>query len=332
VPLRTSRLPRTGLAALAAALAAVVLAASAWPAAAVGSSACIAATRGVLASVDAGVLNNIYANELAGQEVSDDLAQITSAPALIAAVTADDAAATFTAVQKLVYHPAWHIVRLRVLDASGRLLADFGGPDVIAPVSGVLRSSSGAQIGTFVMSVQDDVGVTKLESDFVGDPIGIYYGGRMVAELGAKFPRTQPTGALLTLGKVAYRPVSLTYNAFPDGTLHAVILVPPPSKTQIAESCATVRANEFGRVAKRLTNLLGPIAQHYYGYSYWVHVYTGADVFVRASDGAQLAASDGSDPPPLPLSGSFSYESKQWLVFSFEPQPTARVYLLVPPS
>jgi hypothetical protein len=332
VPLRRLRLDGLVVAALVAGAAAIAVASSAWPAAAAGSSACIASTRGVLASVDAKVLNNVYANELAGQEVSDDLAQITSAPDLIAAVTADNAAATFKAVQALVYHPAWHIVRLRVLDASGRLLADFGGPDVIAPVSGVLRSASGAQIGTFVMSVQDDVGVTKLESDFVGDPIGIYYGGRRVAELGAKFPRTQPTGALLTLGKVAYLPVSLTYNAFPNGTLHAVILVPPASKTQIAESCATVRANEFGRVAMRLTNLLGPIAQHYYGYSYWVHIYTDADVFVRAADGTQLAASDGSDPPPLPLSGSFSYESQQWLVFSFEPQPTARVYLLVPPS
>lgn len=332
MPLRRLRLDGLVVAALVAGAAAIAVASSAWPAAAAGSSACIASTRGVLASVDAKVLNNVYANELAGQEVSDDLAQITSAPDLIAAVTADNAAATFKAVQALVYHPAWHIVRLRVLDASGRLLADFGGPDVIAPVSGVLRSSSGAQIGTFVMSVQDDVGVTKLESDFVGDPIGIYYGGRRVAELGAKFPRTQPTGALLTLGKVAYLPVSLTYNAFPNGTLHAVILVPPASKTQIAESCATVRANEFGRVAMRLTDLLGPIAQHYYGYSYWVHIYTGADVFVRAADGTQLAASDGSDPPPLPLSGSFSYQSQQWLVFSFEPQPTARVYLLVPPS
>ena len=46
--------------------------------------------------------------------------------------------------KRIVYHPFWHIVRLRVLDASGRVLADFGGPDVIAPVSGTLRSAPGA--------------------------------------------------------------------------------------------------------------------------------------------------------------------------------------------
>jgi len=55
-----------------------------------GSSACIASTRGVIGDVDAQVLRNIYANELAGQEVSDDVTQITSSAPLIAAVSADD--------------------------------------------------------------------------------------------------------------------------------------------------------------------------------------------------------------------------------------------------
>jgi len=300
-----------------------------------GSSACIASTRGVIGDVDAQVLRNIYANELAGQEVSDDVTQITSSAPLIAAVSADDRSATFNAVQALVYHPAWHIVRLRVLDAGGRLLADFGGPDVIAPVSGVLHSQGGAVIGSFVMSVQDDVGVTKLEYRFVGDPIGIYYGGRMVAQIGpVRFPpRTPPPGPLFIYGKVQYRPTPLTLNAFPDGTLTAVILVPPPSKAQVAASCASDRANEFGRVAANLTNLLGPIAEHYHGYSYWVHIYTGADVFVLGSNGTQLAASDGGIAPANPpQSGTVSYQGRSWLVFSFEPQPPARVYLFAPPS
>jgi hypothetical protein len=201
---------------------------------------------------------------------------------------------------------------------------------VIAPVSGPLHSASGAQIGTFVMSVQDDVGVTKLESRFVGDPIGIYYHGPLVASLGARFPRTPPGGSSLRVGGVRYRSVWLTYKAFPSGTLRALILVPPPAAAVTRESCNTVRAGEFGRVGRRLTTLLGPIAQHYYGYAYWVHIFTGADVFVRDPDGTQLASSDGSDPPSLPLSGSLSYENKSWLVFSFEPAPPARVYLLVP--
>ena len=297
------------------------------------SAACAAATHGVLATADAQVLSNIYANELAGQEVTDDLAEITANQALIAAVSQDDAVATLAAVKRLVYHPAWHIVRLRVLDSSGHLLADFGGPYVIAPVSGLLHSPSGAVIGSFVMSVQDDVGVTKLETRFIGDPIGIYYGGRMVAQLGGvSFPRTRPTANTLTVGNVRYLLVTRTYGAFPSGALRAVILVPPPATAATVQSCDTVRAAEFGRVASRLTGLLGPVAQHYFGYAYWVHVYTAAKVFVLDPDGTVLATSDGSDPPSLPLSGSVSYERQSWLVFSFEPQPPVRVYLLVSPG
>jgi len=300
---------------------------------AAASDACGAATHGVLATADAQVVNNIYANELAGQEVTDDLAEITANQPLLTAVSQDDGVATLAAVKKLVYHPAWHIVRLRVLDASGRLLADFGGPYVIAPVSGVLRSSTGALIGSFVMSVQDDVGVTKLEQRFVGDPIAIYANGRLVAQLGGgSFPRTPPSAYTLTLGGVRYLTVTRTYNAFPSGTLRAVILVPPPAISATEQSWAAVRAAEFGRVAARLTGLLGPVAQHYYGYAYWVHVYTAAKVFVLAPAGTVLASSDGSDPPALPLSGSITYEGSSWLVFSFEPQPPVRVFLLVSPG
>jgi hypothetical protein len=324
------RLRRSSTIALALALAAGGLAASGRAAT---SAACGATTHSVLATADAQVVSNIYANELAGQEVTDDVAEITANEPLITAVSQDDALASLAAVKKLVYHPAWHIVRLRVLDAAGHLLADFGGPYVIAPVSGVLHSPSGAVIGSFVMSVQDDVGVTKLESHFVGDPIAIYYDGRLVAQLGGvSFPRLRPSASTLTLDKVRYLAVTRTYGAFPSGTLRVLLLVPPPAVAVSAQSCGSVRAAEFGRVASRLTGLLGPVAQHYFGYAYWVHIYTAAKVFVLNPDGTVLATSDGSDPPSLPLSGSVAYEDQNWLVFSFEPQPPVRVYLLISPS
>ena len=118
----------------------------------------------------------------------------SSAPDLLAAVASHDGAGALEAVTRLVFHPHWHIVRLRVLDVAGHVLADVGGPYVIAPVAGVLRSG-GRVAGSFVMSVQDDVGVTKLETRFVGDPIAIYVGGRRVASLGASFPLMAAAGA-----------------------------------------------------------------------------------------------------------------------------------------
>jgi len=315
------------------ATAALVAALLVSPSAGAVDGSCGLSTASVLEAVDAQVTSNIYANELAGREVSEDLAQITAAPDLLAAVSADAPAATFKAVQRIVYHPGWHIVRLRVLDASGRLLADFGGPFVVAPVRGILRSSSGAQIGSFVMAVQDDAGIAKLESRFVGDAVGIYYHTHPVVQIGGiVFPGSIPRGTSLRNRGVRYGVQKLTYDAFPTGTLTMVLLTAPASRALAAEPCATVRAGEFGRIARRLTTLLGPITQHYYGYTYWVHLYTGAAVYVRNPDGSQIASSDGTNPDELPLAGPTTVNGQSYLVFSFEPKPPVRVYLLVPPS
>ena len=294
------------------------------------ASACGPATQATIGAVDATVLTDIYHNELAGTEVSFDLAQIAGARDLLDAVAHRDQAATFKAVHRIVYHRRWHIVRLRALDSSGRVLADVGGPYVIAPVSGVLRSS-GHIVGRFVMSVQDDVGVTKLETHFVGDPIGMYFQGRLVAELGANFPGTPPSGSALTLGGVSYRAFARTFNAFPAGTLSAVILVAPPAASLAKQPCAAVRAGEFGHVAVRLAQLAPTLTQHYYGYASTVSIYTGAEVFVRRG-ATQVTSTDGSGPAVLPTSGTVSYQGRTWLVFSFEPRRSTRVYVLVPPA
>ncbi|HEX4034508.1 MAG TPA: hypothetical protein VHX66_08700 [Solirubrobacteraceae bacterium] len=315
------------------ATAALVAALLVSPTAGAADGACGSLTSSVTQAVDAQVISNIYANELSGREVSQDLAQIAAAPDLLAGVAADAPAATFKAVKRIVYHHGWHIVRLRVLDASGKLLADFGGPFVVAPVRGILRSASGAKIGSFVMSVQDDAGIAKLENRFVGDAVAVYYNTHPVVEVGGVFfPRAMPRGTALTVRGVRYTVQKLTYNAFPTGTLTMVILVPPVSSAVASEPCATVRTGEFGRVARRLTTLLGPITQHYYGYTYWVHLYTGAAVYVRNPDGSQIASSDGTDPDDLPIAGAATVNGQSYLVFSFEPKPPVRVYLLVAPA
>jgi len=292
--------------------------------------ACGSTSTATIAAVDATVVGDIYRNELAGTEVSFDLAQITGAHDLLAAVTTGNQTATLKAVQRIVYHPAWHIVRLRVVDSSGRLLADVGGPYVIAPVSGVLRSG-GHVVASFVMSVQDDAGEAKLETRFLGDPIGIYVSGKLVTERYANLPSRPPSGATLTLGAVHYRPVSETDTAFPSGTLDEVILVAPAPAAVATRPCAAVRAGEFGRVAERFAKLAQSLSQHYPGYAATVSIYTGAQVFVRAG-ARQLASSGGAGPASLPTSGTVSYRGKSWLVFSFEPAASTRVYLLVPPA
>ena len=149
------------------ALTAAVLAAAAPSAQSATSGGCGGATATTLGTVDATVLDHIHANEQNGTEVSADLAHVSGASDLLAALAHHDTRAVTAAVTRLVLHPHWHIVRLRVLDAHGRVVADVGGRYVIAPVGGTLRSGS-RTLGSFLLSVQDDIGVAKLESRFAG--------------------------------------------------------------------------------------------------------------------------------------------------------------------
>ena len=296
----------------------------------VSQARCGAATAAALAAADGSVARDIYRNELGGTEVRWDLAHVTSASDLLNAVARDDPAAARAAVSRIVYHRHWHIVRLRALDLAGRVLADVGGPHVIAPVTGTLRSG-GRVIGSFVMSVQDDAGVVKLAARFIGDPVGIYVAGTLVASRAGPLPATAPGGTSLRLGSAYYGIVRQTDAAFPSGTLTLVLLVPAPRRAQAALPCPTVRVGEFARVAATLARLASMLSQHYVGYAATVQQYTGALVFVR--DGStQLASSGGDGPATLPQSGTVSYLGASWLVASFVALPPARIYVLVAPS
>ena len=309
-------------------LAALALAGAGSPASADTAASCGAATLSTLMTVDGKVAGNIDRGELAGSETQVDLRHVAGAADLLSAVAADNRAAALKAVTRIVYHHFWHIVRLQALDASGRILADVGGPYVIAPVHGVL-SFGGHVIGSFVMSVQDDMGFAKLERHAIGDPIGIYVNGKLAVELGGYFPHQQPAGAQVSLAGVSYTALVLTYQAFPSGTLSAVIAVPPPAETVSSEPCQAVVVGEIGRVAERIAARFHPLVASYPGFVETCHADTGAIVVVRIGLRA-IGGSQGPGPPILPSSGTVSYLSKNWSVFSFAPTPPARIYLLIP--
>lgn len=308
------------------ALTAAVLAAAASSAQSAAPGGCGAATAATLGAVDATVLDHIHANEQRGTEVSADLAHVSGASDLLAALARHDTRAVTAAVTRLVLHPHWHIVRLRVLDPHGRVVADIGGRYVIAPVGGTLRSGS-RTLGSFLMSVQDDIGVAKLESRFAGDPVGMYVGRRLVASLGAAFPAAQPTGSALGRDLLVTR----TYGSFPTGTLAAVLRVSPPSSSLARATCASVRAGGFARVAGRFAALAHSLASNWYGYAATVHLYSGALVLVRQGS-HQLASSGGAGPAAIPTSGTVAYAGRTWLVASLAPRPPVRVYVLVAPA
>lgn len=293
--------------------------------------ACGSATAATIGAVDASVVAHVYANELAGSEVAADLQRVMSASDLSTAVAVGNPQAALAAATRIVYHRYWHIVRLRVTDRHGHVLADVGGPYVTAPVTGTI-SAGGRAVGRFVMSVQDDYGVVKLEYRFVGDPVAIYVGPNPVTVFGTvTFPSGVPPGPTITLAGVTYRVQTQTLTAFPTGTIKLVQLVAPPSSAVSAEPCAIVRADEYGHVAAWLARLASDLPNNYGGYASALHTFSGALVFVRIGS-RRVASSGGAGPNTIPASGSVSYEGRTWLVYSFQPSPPARVYVLVTPS
>jgi hypothetical protein len=319
---------------LAALLAAAVSIASAGPPAdgsATGAApaACGAASSAVTARVDAAVMAAVARRELDGSEVAQDSARVAGSTTLLAAVAARDPFSTWLAVHALVYHPLWHIVRLRVIDLAGTVLADIGGPHVASPVAGALILE-GRTVGRFVMSVQDDAGVVKLEHAFIGDDAGIYGNGTLIVGVPPTLPVLPAKGHAVLRGRrllISSQPLL----AFPRGHVRLSLLVPRPPAIVAAHTCATVRVEEIGSVAEHLARRFTPLSGNYPSFALTTAIYTRALVFVR-SGATQLASSGPNGPAVLPRSGSVAYDGGSWSVFSFAPAPPARIYVLVGPG
>lgn len=303
--------------------------------------ACGTATASTVIADDERATKVIYEDENHGWEVSADAAHVTGASDLITSVADDDAGATLRAVTRIVFTPHWHIVRLRVLTRSGRLLADVGGPYVIAPIRGKLESH-GAVVGTYVMSVQDDVGYEKLVTRFTHLPIEVYRDGRAI--MGRDWPQSQVPASLpvdgttITVGTVSSEIASFGVKQFPGGTARVVLAIPKPSAALATRSCPVVSARTFGAIAEDIAELFDlpasfesrvPIDEEY---RHFVDVEIGFGpkyVLVRDAH-SQLAGTAASVPAGIPTSGSFDYDGQSWNVFSFEPVPPTRIYLLFP--
>jgi hypothetical protein len=122
-----------------------------------------------------------------------------------------------------------HVVRVRVyaVEPSGaeRFLYDLGGPYVLAPVSGVLRSGA-REVGRFSFAIQDDAGYVKLAHRFTGAEVLMRRASTQVmGTLDPGPPHVPDRGALDYNGK-RYEAYSFTGVAFPSGPLRISLLVP----------------------------------------------------------------------------------------------------------
>jgi hypothetical protein len=294
------------------------------------SGRCGAASAEAIASVDVKVAQRIYTGELHGSEASADIAHINGDRELLSALASSNAAGVYAAVHTLVYTPHWHIVRLRVVK-NGRVLADVGGPYIIAPVSGPLKWQS-RKVGSYVMSVQDDVGYVKLISRFIGVPIDLYRvppgpPGTFLMGTLQPAPSSVSSGQSVTVAGSTYQAHVLNALAFPTGTLQAALFVPKPTSAMASRSCAAVQVAAWGNVAKHIASRFTPLSAHYSDLVGTLEGSTAGLVYVRAGS-KQLAG--GAGPARIPRNGTVKYHGRSWSVFSWEPVPPARIYFLTP--
>jgi hypothetical protein len=292
-----------------------------------GAKRCGAATASTIASIDTVVARGIYAQELHSPEVSKDAAHVTGSAALLSALESNDQAAVREAVHAIVYTPHWHIVRLRVVK-DGRVLADVGGPDVIAPVSGVLKLD-GRTLASYVMSVQDDLGYEKLVSRFIDVPVDLYRGGALVMGTLQPAPRPVSKATTVELHGSSYLVEPLRAVAFPSGALGVLLFIPEPSPAVSSTSCASVALGAWGSIAMHIAGQLLPLQSHYQSLVDVLHATTGGPAYVRSGS---MRIAGGRLPARIPARGLVKYGGRNWAVFSWEPVPPARVYFLTPTS
>jgi hypothetical protein len=165
----------------------------------------------------------IYQEELHSPDVTATLHHMEDSAVFQRAVAAGDATATRAAIIGF-FGQHIHVVRVRVTVGS-HLLVDEGGPFVLAPVHGTLRSG-GRVVGHFEMAIQDDAGYLKLAHLFTGAEVLMRTGSRQVMGTLSPGSSTVPDRGEVTYRGRTYQAYSFLGEAFPEGPLRISLLLP----------------------------------------------------------------------------------------------------------
>ncbi len=171
----------------------------------------------------------IYEEEAGSPYVRATLRRIEADKPFQQAVAARDTQAIRAAIVGL-FAAHIHVVRVRVYAAepSGaqRFLYDLGGPYVLAPVHGLVRSG-GKLVGRFSFAIQDDAGYMKLAQRFTGADVLMRVGPhgehQVMGSLEPGPARVPDRGAVSYRGQ-GYEAYSFSGVAFPSGPLRISLL------------------------------------------------------------------------------------------------------------
>jgi hypothetical protein len=171
----------------------------------------------------------IYREEQSGGRTRAVVRDFESSRPFQEAVASDNVAATRAAIVAF-FKGTLHVVRVRAT-LGEKLVADVGGPHVLAPIRGDVRDASGHIVGHFLLSVQDDLGYVILAHRFAGVQVFLRQGANILLGSSSPPPPNLPERGPVLYKGARYRAYSFTAEAFPSGTLQVLLLIPPVPET-----------------------------------------------------------------------------------------------------
>lgn len=188
------------------------------------ASSCGPDTTAARADALGAAAERLYEEERSGSKSKEIVREVERSPLFRKAVLADDKTATEAAIVAL-FKTSLHVVRVRAT-LGGRLVADVGGPAVLAPVEGRVRDARGRTVGRFQLSVQDDLGYEILTHRFIGAQVLLRQGEHQLVGNLAPGPAKVPDRGKVRYGGVTYYAYSFFAQAFPAGALRVSLLIP----------------------------------------------------------------------------------------------------------
>lgn len=167
----------------------------------------------------------IYREEQSGAATRAVVRDFESSRSFQEAVATDNPTATRAAIVKF-FEGTLHVVRVRAT-LGEKLVADVGGPHVLAPIRGDVRNAHGRVVGHFLLSVQDDLGYVILAQRFAGVQAFLYEDKQLLLGSTAPAPLSIPKHSEMLFDGVLYHTYSFTAEAFPKGPLEVSLLIPP---------------------------------------------------------------------------------------------------------
>jgi hypothetical protein len=212
------------------------------------SDACSTTVLGALGDI----AKRVYREGVASERTRSALSFIARSVPLREAVERGNPAATRAAAQALI--ATGHMTNLQILRA-GRVLADVGAPDALAPLHGAIVGSSGAPSATFSTSVWADSGFVD-EVDGIAEGVtALRQNGRSIAgsfPLGADEPKA--AGGTMTVKGTVYAYTSFTASAYPTGRPLRVYLL--KSISSLAPLCGKTAQDTLVNTLSRVARLI----------------------------------------------------------------------------